>query len=326
MWMRVEKVPVSEAAGHILLHNQVGPDGRKRLKKGHRLVESDLPTLQSLELDQVYVAIMEAGDVGENEAARRLGELVAGPGVSPTSATTGRVNLLAQTPGLVKIDVDALLEFNECAGITLGTIPTNRPVQPKTLLGTIKVIPFSVPAETLGSAERIAAAADLVSVKPFVVRRALLITTGSEPARDKVIGGFGPPLRDRLASYNTTMDEGPFVAEDERAISQALRQALAGGAEMILVAGETSIMDTNDITPRAIRAVGGEIVHHGVPVEPGNLLLLAYCNEIPIVGAPGCARSKSYNVVDMVLPRLAAGEHLTRRDLIELGHGGYLKH
>jgi molybdopterin biosynthesis enzyme len=101
--------------------------------------------------------------------------------------------------------------------------------------------------------------------------------------------------------------------------------ALNSGAEMILIAGETSIMDVDDITPRAIKAVGGEIIHYGMPVEPGNLMLLAYRGTTPIVGAPGCAKSKGYNVVDMVLPRLAAGERLAHRDLIELGHGGLLK-
>jgi molybdopterin biosynthesis enzyme len=121
------------------------------------------------------------------------------------------------------------------------------------------------------------------------------------------------------------MIEGPYVPEDEQKISEALRWALDQGAEMILIAGETSIMDVDDVTPRAIIAVGGEIAHHGVPVEPGNLFLLAYYGDMPIVGAPGCARSKSYNVVDMLLPRLAAGERLTRRDLVELGHGGLLK-
>jgi molybdopterin biosynthesis enzyme len=120
------------------------------------------------------------------------------------------------------------------------------------------------------------------------------------------------------------MIEGPYVPEDEQEISEALQWALASGARMILIAGETSIMDVDDITPQAITAVGGRIIHHGAPVEPGNLLLLAYYADIPIVGAPGCARSKSHNVVDMILPRLAAGEQLTQRDLIELGHGGLL--
>ena len=324
--MKVKRIPVEEAVGHILLHNQAGADGRKLLKKGRRLTASDLPALKSLGKDKVYVAILEADDVSENEAAARLGSLIAGSGVRATTATTGRVNLVAELAGLLKVDIDALLDLNDHPGITLGTIPNNRAVQPKTLLGTIKIIPYGLPKATLIAAEEIANKSTLIEIKPFVVDQAVLITTGSEPARQKVIDGFVPPLRERLASYSVNMVEGPFVAEDEQEIGRALRQALASGAGMVLVAGETSIMDIDDITPRAIRQVGGEIEHYGVPVEPGNLLLLAYCGQIPIVGAPGCARSRSYNVVDMILPRLAAGEHLTRRDLIELGHGGYLKH
>jgi molybdopterin biosynthesis enzyme len=192
------------------------------------------------------------------------------------------------------------------------------------MLGTIKIIPYSVPTVALEAAEALARQTPLVEVKPFVVRRAALITTGSEAAREQVVGSFTPALRDRLAAYNAEMLEGPYVAEDEQEIGEALHWALAGEARLILIAGETSIMDVDDITPRAIRAIGGEIVHHGAPVEPGNLLLLAYYQDIPILGAPGCARSKSHNVVDMILPRLAAGERLTRRDLIELGHGGLL--
>jgi molybdopterin biosynthesis enzyme len=173
-------------------------------------------------------------------------------------------------------------------------------------------------------AEAVARNTPLVTVKPFVIRRAALITTGSEAARQKTVAAFTPALRDRLADYHTDMIEGPYVAEDDQEIGEALQWALNQDAQMILIAGETSIMDVDDVTPRAITAIGGEIIHHGVPVEPGNLFLLAYHHETPIVGAPGCARSKSYNVVDMVLPRLAAGERLTRRDLIELGHGGLL--
>jgi molybdopterin biosynthesis enzyme len=317
-------MPIRKAVGHILLHNQIGHNGRKVLKKGDRLRESDLEVLQSLGREQIYVAILEEDDVDENEAARRLGAVIAGAWIKTSSATTGRVNLLAETAGLFKVNVDALLEFNNCPGITLGTIRNNSLVQPKKMLGTIKIIPYSVPQAALETAEAIAAKDSLVEVKPFVVKRAALITTGSDVAKEKVIDAFTPPLCDRLASYQTEMIAGPHVAEDEQEISEALQWALASGVKMILIAGETSIMDMDDITPRAIKAAGGEIVHHGVPVEPGNLLLLAYYGDIPIVGAPGCARSRSYNVVDMVLPRLAAGERLTRRDLIEFGHGGLL--
>jgi molybdenum cofactor cytidylyltransferase len=323
--MKVEKVPLAEAVGHILVHNQARPDGRKILKKGRRLAAEDLATLQELGQAEVYVAILDEADVDENEAARRLGKLMVREGLATSSATTGRVNLLAQVNGLFKVNVEALLEFNDRPDITLATIPNNSLVQPKMIVGTIKIIPYSVPKADLEAAEAVARREPLVEVKPFVVQQAALITTGSTAARTKVVEAFTPALRDRLASYGTTMIEGPYVAEDEQELSEALHWALTSGAGMVLIAGETSIMDTDDITPRAIKAVGGEIVHHGVPVEPGNLMLLAYHHDIPIVGAPGCARSKSYNVVDMVLPRLAAGERLARRDLIELGHGGLLK-
>ncbi|MCL4296387.1 MAG: molybdopterin-binding protein [Anaerolineae bacterium] len=323
--MRVVRVPLNEAAGHILLHNQAGPDGRKALKKGQRLTAADIALLRDLGREQVYIAILAEADLDENAAARRLGQIMTSQGLEPSSATTGRVNLMATFAGLFKVNVESLLSFNDITGVTLATIPNNSVVQPKTMVGTIKIIPYGLPHADLAAAEAIAGASRLVEVKPFVVRQAALITTGSTAAREKVIKSFTPALRDRLAGYNTTLLEGPYVSEDEVEISQALQWALNSGAKMILVAGETSIMDVDDITPRAIKAVGGEIVHYGMPVEPGNLMLLAYCGDIPIVGAPGCAKSRSYNVVDMVLPRLASGEHLTRRDLIALGHGGLLK-
>lgn len=324
--MRVARLPVKEAVGHILLHHQAGPTGRKVLRKGHRLTKQDLLTLQSLGREQVYVAILADDDIGENEAARRLGDVIAGEWVDTSSASTGRVNLIATSPGLFKVNPQALLAFNDRAGITLATIANNTLVQPKTLVGSIKIIPYGVPEADLESAEAIARTEyPLVQVKPFVLQRAIIITTGSDAAREKVINSFTPALRDRLVSYNVELIDGPYVPEDEAAISEALQWALGNGAEMILIAGETSVMDSDDLTPRAIKAIGGEIIHHGVPVEPGNLLLLAYRNEVPIVGTPGCARSKHYNVIDMILPRLAAGEPLTRRDLIEFGHGGLLK-
>ena len=324
--MKVAKVPLKQAIGHILLHNQAGPDGRKLLKKGQLVTEQDLPALESLGREQIDVAILANDDIAENEAARRLGDILAVSGISASTATTGRVNLISDSPGLFKVKRDELLTFNDRNGITLATLPNNTVVPSKKIVSTIKIIPYAVSETELQAAEaRARRASPLVAVKPFVLRRAALITTGSQAARDKVVKGFTPALRDRLSSYDTELIEGPYVAEDETEISEALQWALANDAEMILIAGETSIMDVDDITPRAIKAVGGQIVHHGMPVEPGNLLLLAYRNEVPIVGAPGCARSKSYNVVDMVLPRLAAGERLSRRDLIELGHGGLLK-
>lgn len=323
--MKVENVDLSQAVGYILLHNQVDSSGRKVLKKGHLITRADIPTLQSLGVEQVYIAILSDDDVNENEAARRLGAAIAGAGMITSSATTGRVNLIADTAGLLKVNVEALTAFNDNYGITLGTLPTNSVVQPKTMLATLKIIPYSIPNSTLDSTEATARTTPLLQLKPFTIKQAVLIPTGTEAAKEKVVGGFSGPLRHRLTAYGTEMTVGPYVSKGEEKIAAALEQALAGNAGLIIIVGETSIMDINDIIPRAINRIGGQVVHYGVPAEPGNLLLLAYHNNTPIVGAPGCAKSRSYNVVDMVLPRLAAGERLTRRDLVELGHGGLLK-
>lgn len=325
--MKVKKIPANEAVGHILLHNQAGPNGRKALRKGQLLGADDITTLKTLGKTEVYVAVLEQEDLAENKAADDLSQLLANETLDCSTATTGRVNLIANTTGVFKVNVEALLALNDIEGITLATLPNNTVVQPKKRVSTVKVIPFSIPKSSLTAAKSIVADnRPLVHIKPFVMRRSVLITTGSEVARSKVVGGFTPALRDRLISYQVDLIEGPYVPENEQMICEALEQVLADSrVEMVIIAGETSIMDGDDITPRAIKAAGGQIIHHGVPVEPGNLFLLAYRGRIPIVGAPGCAKSKSYNVVDMILPRLAAGERLTRRDLIALGHGGYLQ-
>src|SRR5262245_43882625 len=173
--MKVEKVPLAEAVGHILVHNQAGPDGRKILKKGQRLAAENLATLQGLGQTEVYIAILSEEDVDENEAARRLGRIIVGEGLTTSSATTGRVNLITQVNGLFKVNVKALLEFNDRLDITLATIPNNSLVQPKTIVGTIKIIPYSVPKADLEAAEAVARRQPLVEVKPFVVQQAALI-------------------------------------------------------------------------------------------------------------------------------------------------------
>jgi len=264
--------------------------------------------------------------VGENEAAHRLGQLISAGAVRVTRASTGRVNLIAEAAGLCKINVAALLAFNEVLGVTLATICNNAVVQPKKVLATLKIIPYAIPETRLQQAERIAQEQQpILEVKPFIICQATLIIMGSHAAEERMREDFIAPVQERLAAHQAELVVGPYIPENEAAISAALRAVLATKTKLIIMVGETSIMDEDDLTPRAIKAIGGEIVHHGVAVEPGNLFMLGYYEEIPIVGAPGCARSLSPNVIDLVLPRLLAGEYLTRRDLVELGHGGYLK-
>ncbi|MCB0164821.1 MAG: molybdopterin-binding protein, partial [Anaerolineae bacterium] len=168
--MKVIKVSVNEAIGHVLIHNQAGPDGRRVLRKGTILTPADAETLLSLGQMEVYVAVMAEDDIHEDEAARRLGDLLAESGLTISNAATGRVNLIAETSGLFKVDVEGLLAFNDRPAITLATVSNNTPVQPKKVLGTIKIIPYSVPQAELEAAEAMGRTYHpLVAVKPFVV-------------------------------------------------------------------------------------------------------------------------------------------------------------
>lgn len=330
--MQVKTVLIEEAIGHIALHNQIGPDGKKIVSKGRQLTEQDIAALKADGRTEIYIAVLADDDWSENKAAHHVSQAITpheiqnGTQVTLTRASTGRVNFMANVAGLAKINQQGLLDFNGIDGITLATVRNNTVVTPKKVVATLKIIPYALPNSSLEAAVTIARRFEpLLSIKPFIVGQAILITTGSQPAKAKVMKSFSDGLEPRLAAYGSKLHVGPYVPTRERDLSTALTEALNGGAEMIILAGETSIMDSDDIIPRAIKAIGGQIIQYGVGVEPGNLLMLAYHETIPIVGAPGCARSKGHNVVDMILPRLAAGERITRQDLISLGHGGYLK-
>jgi len=184
---------------------------------------------------------------------------------------------------------------------------------------------LALPAATLREAEKIVGAhGKALGIASVQNQKVAIILTGSENGKAKVQATFAPPIRARLEEMGAQVSTEDYVAEDESAIEGALDKATRAGAQMVILAGETSVMDTDDTTPRGIRRAGGQIELYGAPVEPGNLLLLAYRGRVPIIGAPGCIKSRETNVVDLILPRLLIGERVTRADVIELAEGGLL--
>ena len=327
--MKFEPVPLSEAEGKILGHNIAGENGQRLLRKGKRLTDTDLERLRELGRQSVYVAQLEETDIDENTAARRVAEAVSGPGLHMQGAASGRANLLAEQQGIGRIDVERLIQINECDGITLATLLNHTPVHARQIVATVKIIPYAVPESAVRVAEAVGGKGKpIVRVDALPSRSVGMILSGSTSVHQKVVTDFAP-LRDRIEKLGSTVTRTDFVAledeSDEVSLSEMLRQQVSAGIRMILLAGETAIMDEQDIIPRAIERAGGKVESVGAPVDPGNLLLLAYLGDVPVVGAPGCARSKKINIVDWILPRLLAGDHLTRRDIIQLGHGGLLQ-
>jgi molybdopterin biosynthesis enzyme len=327
--MYLTTLPIADAVGHILRHNLLDEAGRKALAKGHRLAEADLPRLRALGVEALRVAVLEPGDVHEDEAARRLAAAVAGPGVTAAAPAASRVNLLAEADGVVDVQVDALRRINSIEGLTVATLPRHALARARTRIATIKIIPFAVPEADLAAAEAIArAAGPVISLAPLRPLPVGVVLVGGVAARDRLGRGVYPAIAGRVRDLGAEVVAVRYVPPEEQAVAEAVAGLRAGGAALLIVAGETSIMDRDDVTPAGIRLAGGRIEHYGAPVEPGNLLLLAYLDgpegAVPVVGAPGCVRSRDVNIVDLLLPRLLAGQHVTRADIIELGHGGLL--
>lgn len=327
--MKFGPVPLQAAAGLILGHNIAGLDGRRALRKGRALSALDLAQLTALGRSTVYVAEMAADDVAEDAAARRVAAAVAGSNLRCSGAASGRVNLAASVRGVLRVDASRLLQVNALPGITVATLASHSPVQARQLAATVKIVPFAVPDALVRACEEVAAAQPLLWLDAIPARRAAIILSGSAPASARIIADFEPALRGRLEALGATVNGVHFVAlEDEggeAALAAMLRQQLDAGCEIILLAGETAIMDRADIAPRAVERAGGSIACFGVPVDPGNLLMLAYVGSVPVLGAPGCARSRKANIVDWVLPRLLAGDRITQAELAALGHGGLLE-
>ncbi|HEU4321642.1 MAG TPA: molybdopterin-binding protein [Roseiflexaceae bacterium] len=327
--MYLAQLAPQDALGHILAHNLPDARGHKALAKGHRLAAADLALLRDLDLPQVLVAVLEPGDIPENEAARRLAAAACAPSVVAGGAAAGRVNLLAEAAGVVQIDQEALLRINLLDGLTIATRPAYSPTAARKRVATVKIIPFAVPEGRLAEAERIArAAGGVVGVRPLRPLAVGVVLVGSLAARQRIEGGVAPAVAGRINDAGAQLLATRYVAPGPEHIAEAVLALRGAGAELLIIAGETSVMDQDDVAPCGVRRAGGQVEHYGAPVEPGNLLLLAYLDDargsMPIIGAPGCVRSRDLNIVDLILPRLLSGERLSRRDIALLGHGGLL--
>lgn len=323
--MRLEIVPIEDSVGGILVHNVADADGHKALMKGHQVSFSDVDKLRMLGRTEVYVALMEHDDVRENDAAARIGRVAAGENTLTTPASGGRVNILASIRGILNLEAGVLKLMNSIDGVTISSRPAHTVVEQKMMLATVKTIGLALPEGALHQIEAISQEhGAAVAVRPFTVKRVAVILTGSPEAHERVQATYIEPIRSRVEELGGRIVENAYVKEDTEEVANVVEKTVLAGAECVILAGETSIMDADDITPRGIRAAGGVVEVYGAPVEPGNLLLLAYRGAVPIVCAPGCVKSRDTNVVDLILPRLMSGERVSRADVIELANGGLL--
>jgi molybdenum cofactor cytidylyltransferase len=316
-------LPLDQCRGAILAH--AVRVGEQLFKKGRHLSGDDLEQLAAAGYRKVVVARLEAGDVGEDDAAAALAVAVAGQQVRVDAPFTGRANLFAQVDGVLCLEgpvIDAINEVDET--ITLATLGRYQQVTAGQMIATVKIIPFGVPHTTLDRVCRIARAAEHISIAPFRPRPIGLVQTTLPTLKESVLDKTADITVKRLAEFNCSLAIERRCDHDAPALAKAMDDCFAAGAELLLILGASAITDRLDVIPAAIQAKGGKVEQFGMPVDPGNLLLLASLDGKSVIGLPGCARSPKRNGVDWVLQRLIADLSVSARDIRHMGVGGLL--
>lgn len=320
-------VPVQEAVGMVLCHDitQIIPGKFKgrAFKKGHIVKKEDIPKLLDIGKANLYVWDVSEGVLHEDDAAKRIAGVAAGQGITLTEPKEGKVSLVAADTGLLKINTDLLYQINEIEEVMFATIHSNQVVGKDKVVAGTRIIPLVIAEGKIQKIEEICTgnSTPLVEVKPLRHLQVGVVTTGSEVYHGRIKDKFGPVIVNKLASWGSSVLRQIFVPDSKEMIVDAIKTLIQEGADMIAVTGGMSV-DPDDVTPAGIKQAGGRIVSYGAPILPGAMFLMAYIGEIPVVGLPGCVMYSRTSIFDLIAPRLLAGEEITRRDIVVLGHGG----
>ena len=319
-------IRTEDAVGSVLCHDitQIIPGVVKDavFRKGHVVTEEDVPVLLSVGKEHLYVWEKQEGMLHENDAAEVLRQVCQGEHMNASEAKEGKIELTAQCDGLLKINREKLNEVNALGQIVLASRHGNFPVKKEDKIVGMRVVPLVIEEEKLRQAERAAGSTPILEVRPFTLKTAAVITTGSEVAKGRIPDSFTPVVESKLAALGIRMTEHVLVEDGIENVATAIEQMKNKPVDMILCTGGMSV-DPDDSTPGAIKQSGADIVTYGAPVLPGAMFLLGYyADGRPVMGLPGCVMYAKATIFDLVLPRIAAGVRLTRRDFVALGEGG----
>ncbi|WP_081757040.1 molybdopterin-binding protein [Gorillibacterium massiliense] len=326
----LQEVRVEDAVGMVLAHDltQILPGTFKGslFRKGHVIREEDIPALLRIGKEHIYILRLAEGWLHEDDAARRLAAAAAGANIALTEPHEGKVSLNAALSGLVKVDRTFVDGANAVEQVVVSTLRTDTAVKAGQTVAACRVIPLVTEEERVArveaaALERSGAQGGPVWVKPFKPLRAGLVTTGSEVFKGLIEDKFGPVVRAKLADLGSEVVEQRLVPDDSDGIVQEIHRFREMGVDLILVTGGMSV-DPDDRTPGAIRRSGANIVSYGTPMLPGSMLMMAYLDGVPVMGLPGCVMHDPYTSFDVLLPRICAGEIITRQEIVAMGYGG----
>jgi molybdenum cofactor synthesis domain-containing protein len=318
-------IPVEEAVGLPLAHDitEIVPGKHKgpAFRRGHIVRQEDISKLLDVGKRNLYVMELERDELHEEEAARRLAKAAAGENLKLTDPSEGRINLVAKISGLLKVDSDLLFRFNSLGDLMLATLPADRYVKEGTVVAGTRTIPVIVKEELVRRAEALCREKAIVTVLPMPAKRVHLVVTGSEVFTGRIKDGFGPVVTKKVNELGSALESVKLAPDDADVIAEDIKEAKQAGADVILVSGGMSV-DPDDKTPEGIRKSGAVVETHGFPVLPGSMFLMAYLGDTPVMGLSGCVLHDPFTAFDVLLPRLLAGEKITRAEIMAMGHGG----
>ena len=320
----MRKVKVEEAVGLTLCHDLTEMrDGFKgpAFRRGHVITEADIPHMLDIGKRTVFVWEENAGEIHEEDAALRMAAMAPVPGAHYTAPSEGKVLLVADAPGMLRVDTELLGEINAIGDLTVSTLPDHYPVKPGMRLASMRIVPLVTQEAQIEKAEALCRGKKLLDLLPYKPLKTGIIITGSELYHGRVQDKFEAVARKKLAAYPGEVLGAVLCDDDLEMLVAAARDFLDRGADFLIFSGGMSV-DPDDLTPSAIRRLGCDVIRHGVPSQPGNMTLIAYLGDRPVLGVPGAAVSLPTTIFDVMLPQIYAGVQFTREDLIRLGNGG----
>ena len=327
--MQMKEIRTEDAVGHVLCHDitQIIKDEKKGVlfKKGHIVREEDIPALLSVGKEHLFVWEKQEGFLHENEGAQILYKICAGDHMHGTEVKEGKIELIADCDGLLKIRKKQLLEVNSLGEMMIASRHGNFPVRKGDKIAGSRIIPLVIEKEKMDRAEKLAGEEPLFSILPFKNKKAGIVTTGSEVKKGLIQDTFTPVLKEKLGEYSCQVLGQTTPGDDRRQITADILKFIEEGADMVICSGGMSV-DPDDRTPGAIKDTGAQIITYGAPVLPGAMLLLAYYKKngisIPILGLPGCVMSAKRTVFDLILPRIMADDPVKAEEIAAYGEGG----
>lgn len=320
----MKKVQVEDAVGMTLCHDITAMrDGFKgaAFKRGHVIREEDIPELLNLGKKTIFIWEEHAGELHEEDCAIRMAAMAPVEGAHYTEPSEGKVLLFADTRGMFRVNKDLLHKINSIGDITITTLPDHYPVEAGARLASMRIVPLVTKETQILEAEQMCEKESLLTLRPYQMRKIGVIITGSEIYNGRIKDKFEPVIRKKMQHYPSQILGVTICDDDMDMIHRAAQNYLEEGADFLIFTGGMSV-DPDDLTPTAIRSLGAEVISYGVPAQPGNMTLVAYKDDVAILGVPGAAISLPTTILDVLLPQIFAGDKLTKEDLIRLEDGG----